>query len=292
MGEGLHGLHRTQGFRGIARRLRDPVLRFPRQRAQTAAQHHDRHHDQRHDQQHQPRQLERRDHQQHQPPQQDQQIAQRNRHRRADHRQDQRGIRGQTRDDLARHHAFIERRGQGHQPPEQGQTDIGHDAFAQPGDKIEPQPRAHRQQGGDAQRGKEIAVKQFGPVVEPIDDTPHRQRQDQRNHRCRDQRRQSQPHQSAIGVQKGHKPRKRPDLARRGALLRIVRLGHGRPLRLWTGLIRHGALGKPEMTGMETGAPIRRRRPCLGPPAKPRSVAADRTAGTAYDKGRPKAPFA
>ena len=64
------------------------------ERAQAPAQHKDRHHHQRHHQQHQPGQLGRGEEQQRDAPRQHQNVAQRDRDRRADHRQDQRGVGG------------------------------------------------------------------------------------------------------------------------------------------------------------------------------------------------------
>ena len=78
LGEGLHGLHRPQGFGCAARRGRDPVLVFAADHPQAPSQHQDRNDHGRHNQQHQPRQLGRGQQHQHQTARKDQHVAQGN----------------------------------------------------------------------------------------------------------------------------------------------------------------------------------------------------------------------
>ena len=135
VGESLHRLHAQQRLGGIARRIGDPVLIFAAKFAQAAAEREDRHDNQRHDQQDHSRQLGRGDQHEHQATKEDQKVAQRDRHRGANHRQDQRGIGSDPAKHLAGHYFFVKRRAHADNAVENRLANIGHNPLTQPRDQ-------------------------------------------------------------------------------------------------------------------------------------------------------------
>ena len=215
VGKGLHGLHRAQTLGRIARACRDPVLIFTAQHPQAPPQNKDRHNYRRYDQQHHRRQLGRGEQHQHQPTGHDQHIAQRDGHGRPDHRQDQRGVRGDPAQHLAGHQVLVERRAHRDHAIEHRLADIGNDPFAKARHQRIAQPRADSQKGRDDQGGNEVLVKQFGLAgAEVIDHAAHGQRQRQRDHRREHQRQNGRDHQPAIGCKKRQQRTQGPQLTR------------------------------------------------------------------------------
>ena len=211
MGETLHRLHRAQSLGRLARGIGDPILIFTGKPPQPPPQHNDRHHDHRHQQQHIARQLGRGQRQKRHPPDQRQHIAQSDRHGGPDHRQDQRGIRGDARHDLAGHDALKPGRAHAQHLVKDRAADIGHHALAQPGDEVIPHPGAQRQKRGNQQEGPEIGVqKRHVTGAKAVHHPAHRHGQDQTDGRGQEQRHRRQHHQRPIGPHERPQRRQRP----------------------------------------------------------------------------------
>ncbi len=231
MGKGLHRLHRKQRLGRVPRGLGDPVLILAAQAPQAATEDHDGNDDGGHDEEDQPRQLGRGQHQRDQPPRQHQHVPQGDRNGRPDHRQDQRGVRGQAAEDLSRQDALEEGRRQAEDAVEHRPADVGHDPLAQPRHEVVAKPRPGSEKRGNPKGGGEIAIQKCGIVrVEPVHHPPHGKRQHKRDPRRQHQRRQRQHQPCAIGPQERHQTAQRPHLFRLGAILGpLACLGHAFP---------------------------------------------------------------
>ncbi len=225
----LNGLHRQQRLGCLARGRCDPILVFARQFAQPPPKGKNGNDHRGHDQQNQPRQLGRGQQHQHQPACENQNIAQGDGHRRPDDRLHQCRVGGDPAQNLAGHDVVKECRAHPDHPGKNRLADVGHNPFAQAGDKRIAQRRADGQQSGDPDGGGEILIQDFGfACAEIVHHAACGQRHDQRHGRRQDQRQKRQNQLHAIGRHEWPKARQDADAARWGAIPCVVFGGLGR----------------------------------------------------------------
>ena len=212
------GLDRLGGEKRLGRAAGgggDPVLVLAAEAPEAAAEKDDRHDHERHDQEHEPRELGRGEEQHRKPAHEDEGIAERDGDRGADDRQDQRRVGGDPAQHLARHDLLVEGGAHADHAVEDGLADVGHDPFAEAGDKVVARPRPQREEERDAEGREEVAVEQaFGRRLEPVHDAADGQRQDQGDERGEDERDDGGGKQAAVGGEEGPQRAERADALR------------------------------------------------------------------------------
>ena len=159
-----------------------------------------------------------------QPADEDQQVAQRDGNRRADDRQDQRGVGRDPAEHLAGHHLLEERRAHADHAVEHRLADVGHDALAKAGDQRVAQPGPDREQERDAECRGEILIQNISVLgVEVVDDPAHGKRQRKGDDGRRHEGCERREHQATVGPDEGCQRAERTDPLRLFALFRFAR---------------------------------------------------------------------